>query len=62
MAQIFICNNCDWKPYPGSVILCDDIRKGPYYCPKCEKELIIVDTEESHNQSLHIDRQTAGGE
>ena len=43
MAQGFICKNCDWKLKPGELIQCDDIRKGPYYCPGCKEKLTITD-------------------
>ena len=38
----FECLHCDWKQVPGSFILCDDVKKGPYYCPDCKKELKIL--------------------
>ena len=52
MAQIFICKNRDWKPYPGAIIPCDDIRIGPYYCPKCKEKLTVVDTQ--NHFPLHL--------
>lgn len=57
MAIIYICNNCPWKPKPGSVIKCDNINTGPFYCPGCGEKLTVVDTEKPHNQPLHEEPQ-----
>jgi hypothetical protein len=33
------CIYCDWESEPGCIILCDDVIKGPWYCPKCKEKL-----------------------
>ncbi|OGP82225.1 MAG: hypothetical protein A2Z08_07955 [Deltaproteobacteria bacterium RBG_16_54_11] len=37
--KTLVCRECGWKPTPGVMIKCDDIRRGPFYCPDCGKSM-----------------------
>jgi hypothetical protein len=34
--------DCGWRPVPGSIIRCDSVTDGPYYCPCCGAKIGVI--------------------
>ena len=45
--------DCGWKPKPGSVILCEDLTFGPFYCPSCKKIMKVKGMEQVNERPPH---------
>ncbi len=39
------CKKCNWKAHPWSIIRCDVVGKGPYYCPDCGEIMEVSEIE-----------------
>ena len=52
------CKKCDWKTKPRQIILCDNVKCGPYYCPDCGEIMKVTKGQlEKPNNLIHLNRE-----